>query len=449
LLASPLAAQNPPAGTHPAAGGPPGTVRLTLEEAKQRALTTSKLLAAANLNIESKGYAIRAAKANYFPAISGGALYLHFNDDLGTVLSGGGRHVTGPKGKPLVTFPTFAVNVPILNQDSSWAYVTAVQPLTDLLKVRQGVKIAQADQGIAQAQHDKGVRELVSGVEQLYWGLLAARRLQAGAAESVRGAELVAKTGLLEARTALLEARQGAQQVDKQVAELQEKMNGLLDLPLCTVLDLVEPPLPVVPFRCADDVIGLALAVSPEVHEAQETVAKVQAAVAAGKLEYVPSVAVMGGYVNQQAQDYVQPNVGFVGAVATYTFVDWGKRRSVIRERQALQAAAGLKLAQTEDDVRQKVVKAFREVTESQQTLQLAQEMVVLRKEAVKKATTPEAMRNPTAVLEASKNAMLAEVDLVKADLAYRIAYVELMSLADGPRADAAACLPGAAHGGH
>jgi hypothetical protein len=93
---------------------------------------------------------------------------------------------------------------------------------------------------------------------------------------------------------------------------------------------------------------------------------------------------------------------------------------------------ATLKLQQTQDDVRQKAVKAFREVAETQVALGTAQEMVGLRKEAEKLATTPEALRNPAALaalLEVTKNRMLAEVDAIKADLAYRQAYVNLMTL--------------------
>jgi hypothetical protein len=52
-------------------------------------------------------------------------------------------------------------------------------------------------------------------------------------------------------------------------------------------------------------------------------------------------------------------------------------------------------------------------------------------------------------MLEASKNAMLAEVDYVKADLAYRIAYVELMSLIENPCVEAASCHPSMTHSGH
>jgi outer membrane protein TolC len=422
-LAGPVAAQGPPAAA------PPAVMRITLEEAKQRALSTNKLINLAGLNVQSKEYAVKAMRASYFPQFNGTAMYFHFNDDLGKVLTTPGRTVSGPFGKPLVTFPASTFETAVAQQDSSMFMVGAIQPITDLLKVRQGVRIARADQGIAQAQLEKGIRDLVSGVEQLYWGLLAARRIEAGARESLRGAELLAKTKILEARTALVEARQALQQVEKQVADLQEQMNGLLDLPLCTQLELVEPALPLLPFHCAEEVIDLALASSPELREAQQTIAKADAAVAAGKLDYVPSIAAVGGYANQQVANYVQPNIGYVGLIGTYTFVDWGKRKNVVRERQMLVGMASLKLQQTQDEVRQKATKAFREVAESQEALKSAEELVVLRKEAEKKATTPDALRNPKALIDATQARMLAEVDAVKADLAYRTAYVKLMSL--------------------
>jgi outer membrane protein TolC len=301
--------------------------------------------------------------------------------------------------------------------------VNVIQPITDLLKVRQGVKIAQADEQIAKADLEKGTRELVSGVEQLYWGLLAARRIQKGALEGVRGAELLARTETLEARTALVEARQALLQVEKQVADLQEQLNGLLDLPLCTSLDLVEPPLPVLAFRCVDEVIGRALAASPEIRKAQQTIAKAQAAVAAGKLDYVPSIAGFGGYLNQTAASYIQQDIGYFGVLGTYTFVDWGKRRNTINERKTLTSMASVQLQQTEDEIRQKAQKAFREVVQAQQERNAAQAMLDLRKEGEKQALAPATM------MAAVKARMLAEVDFIKADLAYRQAYVQLMSL--------------------
>jgi outer membrane protein TolC len=421
------AAQVAPAVPAPPGAAPhPAAVRLTLEEAKHRALANNKLVQIGNLNAEAKEFAVRAARADYFPKVTGSVMYFHFNDDLGTVLTGGGRTVSGPRGRPLFTFPTTAVNAAVLNENSTFTNLNVLQPLTDLLKVRQGVKIAQADQEIARLEVEKGIRDLVSGVEQLYWGLLAVQRIRAGALEGLRGAELLAKTGTLEARTALVEARQGLQQADKQLHDLQEQLNALLDLPLCTVLELVEPPLPGLPVTCAEQAIDMALAGSPEVRQAQQTILKAQAALTAGKLDYVPSIAVIGGYANQTVADYIQPNIGYIGVLGSYTFVDWGKRRNVIRERRNLVTMASLKLAQTQDEIRQKAAKAFREVQETGAAVRTAQEMAVLRREAEKKAAAP------ADLIAASKARALAEVDAVKAELAYRQAHVQLMSLLSG-----------------
>src|SRR5207253_11521948 len=126
----------------------------------------------------------------------------------------------------------------------------------------------------------------------------------------------------------------------------------LIDVPACTQFDLIEPPLPLAPVQCADEAVGLALANSPEIREAEQKIAKAHAAVGAAKLDYVPSIAIVGGYSIQTAADYIQPNIGFVGVIGSYTFVDWGKRRNTIRERDQFVAMATLKLQQTQDTVR-------------------------------------------------------------------------------------------------
>jgi outer membrane protein TolC len=434
LHATGLAQEPVQRSTLPAAGGvgaailpsqaaSPATVRLTLDEIKQRAVADNKLLQLAALNVQSKGYATRAARALYFPQIIGSEFYFHFNEDLGTVLSTHGRTISTPHGAPLVTFPPVAFTAAVMNQNSAFTTVAALQPITDLLKIRQGVRIAQADEQIAQAQMEKGRRELLSGVEQLFWGLLTAQRLRAGALAAAGGIEALAKTGNLEARTALVEGQQGLQQVSNQVADLQEQLAILLDMPTSTQFELTEPPVPPAPVQSAEEAVCLALANSPEIREAEQNIAKARAAVRAAKLDYVPSVAVIGGWTNQTAADYMQPDIGYIGVMGNYTFVDWGKRRNTIREREQLIGMATLKMQQTQDTVRQDTLKSFREYEGSQQALKLAGEMVGLRTEAQKAA------KDPSAQFKAGKDVMTAQVDYAKADLAVRIAYVKLAAL--------------------
>ena len=52
----------------------------------------------------------------------------------------------------------------------------AADVITKLIAVSAAVDLARADEGVAAAQLDKGTRDLLSGVAQAYYGLLAAKR---------------------------------------------------------------------------------------------------------------------------------------------------------------------------------------------------------------------------------------------------------------------------------
>src|SRR5262245_8560011 len=79
-----------PTSEAPAPGAAPAR-RLTLEEAKQLALTDNKSLGLARLSIEEKRHAKAAVWKDYFPKFLGNVTYLRFNDDLGSVLTVPGR----------------------------------------------------------------------------------------------------------------------------------------------------------------------------------------------------------------------------------------------------------------------------------------------------------------------------------------------------------------------
>ncbi len=109
--------------------------------------------------------------------------------------------------------------------------------------------------------------------------------------------------------------------------------------------------------------------------------------------------------------------------MGTYTFLDWGKRRNVLGQRNNSVALAQTNLEQTQEEVQQSARKAFREFVQSQEALRNAAEMVQLRKEAVKGAVVPASR------FAAAKAEGLAEVEYIKADLAYRTTYAQLISL--------------------
>jgi outer membrane protein TolC len=97
-------------------------------------------------------------------------------------------------------------------------------------------------------------------------------------------------------------------------------LRNLLGIAPGTKLELVEPHLPIPTFHSAEELVTIAVANSPEVHAAYQDVVKAHAAVAAAKVDYLPNVAVVGGWANQTGADYIQQNFEYVGVVGSYTF---------------------------------------------------------------------------------------------------------------------------------
>jgi outer membrane protein TolC len=301
------------------------------------------------------------------------------------------------------------------------------QPITKLIAVNAAVQLARADEGTAQAQLDKGTRDLLSGVAQAYQGLLGARRIQTALELQAKLLEQAAAAKPVpELRVALLEVRQGLAQVQGQVRDLNDQLDSLLDLPPCTVLEPVDPVPADLPVRCADDAVRMGLAHDPEVREAEQGVAKAHAALKIAKMAYLPDVNVVGGYANQTGASYIQPNIGYLGLTGTYTFWEWGKKRDQLRQRQTTVALAQQNLQVTIDKVQLEARKAFSSFEEARDAYRLAGEMVQARKDAEKDAAGPAALK---AKAETSK----AELQYMKAEIAYRVAHAQLAGLIEEP----------------
>jgi outer membrane protein TolC len=418
LLVNSLPLRAQPAPARPDTLPPAANVRrLTLDEARQLAQQNNKELNLARLNVEEKRHATNAARKDYLPKLIGSVTYFRFNDDLGTVL-------TVPTGRFGLLQPGgVAKEVSVFNRDSSLSTIFVAQPITKLIAVNAATQIARADEGAAQAQLDRGTREVLSGVSQAYQGLLGAQRIAAALELQVQLLEqLTAAKPEPELQIGLLEARQALLQVRAQAHELMQTLDDLLDLPSCTVLELVDPLPPELTVRCEDEAAQLALGHSPEVREAEQSIAKADAAMKVAKMAYLPDVNVIGGYANQQVASYVQPNIGYIGVTGSYTFWEWGKKRDVKRQREMDIALAHQNVRVVVDKVQSEARKAFAAYEQAREELRLAGEMVRLRKEAEKAAAGP-------AAFKAKADTSKAELEYMKAEITYRVAHAKLAGL--------------------
>lgn len=417
--------------------GPPA-YRVTLEEAKERALTHNKQLELGRLNVQEKQIAISAAKRDYLPKVLGLAAYLHFDEPLGTVVTTRSRTRVGqtirilPGGPgiqvPTVTIPTRSTAVNVVNQDTAIGTLMVAQPITKLIGVSVLVDLARADAEIADAQLEKGKRELLSGVAQAYYALYAARRIQA--ALSLQASvldQLLQVKPAPELRLAALELRKGLVEADKQIAELTEVLSQLLGLPPGTCLELVESPFPPVPVACADEAAQHALTNNPQIREAQQNINKARAGLRAAKMDYLPDVNVIGGYSGQTAADYIQENFAFVGVTASYTFWDWGKRKEVKRQRETQIAVAHQNVEVTIETVQLEARKAFLAYRQAEEDLKIANEVVTARQDAEKDA------KDPAALLAAKAATAKAQLEQMQAELNARLAHAKLLAAIGQP----------------
>ena len=156
------------------------------------------------------------------------------------------------------------------------------------------------------------------------------------------------------------------------VKELTASLNMLLGYAIDTELELVTPvtPMEEISLKEAAD---KAMAANPEVVEAEQTVAKAHAASKLSKLDYVPDVAVMGGYVyNANAIPLLPRDFSFIGIMGSYNLFDFGKREHTIQERNAQVSMAETALQLTKAKVAAAMKNSYFEMDRSRQLSELA-----------------------------------------------------------------------------
>jgi outer membrane protein TolC len=312
------------------------------------------------------------------------------------------------------------VPVNIFEQDQTSVNVSVVQPITPIFAVRQLVKIARADENIARAKAGMPVAEQVSLVEKNYFDLLIAQRelVSAGAeARTVRVTDMADTIGA--ARSWLL--------AESTVKELTASLDEMLGLPAGTRLEPV-PPEPLVEDLSLADAVTNATAGSADVIEAEQTAAKARAGSTLAKMEYFPSIGIIGGYTHQRliSNTVLPHDFAYVGFMLTYTLFDSGKRERGVKEGNAQAKMAELAAELTKAKVASAVRSSYLELERSRELYQLTRRMVA-----------------PTGVVlatyvsdgqEMDPSQAKLEAELFRAELEYRQAYARVKSLMVGSR---------------
>jgi outer membrane protein TolC len=394
---------------------PAGARRVTLEEAKQMAADASNpMVRLAQLSVEVAKQHRLGVQGLYYPNIGTQFANLHLNKETGFVV--------GERLGVMVPVNIFEKNQTDFN-------VAAVQPVTPLLSVYQLVKIARADENIAKAKAGIPVAETAANVEKNFFDLLVAQRELTSAeadAKKIQAKWLTASnTGAptisSEQETETLGAEKAVVQSTSKVKELTASLNEMLRLPDGTRLELV-PPQPLVEDVSLTNAVEKAVA-NPELIEAEQTAVKAHAGLTLTKLQYVPTVAITGGYANQNAinNNVLPKDFSYIGVIATFTIFDGFKREHSVKEVQAQAEMADMAVQLTKAKVAAGVKSSYFELDRSRQLYQLARR-VVSAAQVVDASYRPD---NPDAASAQAK----MEADMFRAEFEYRQAYAKLKAL--------------------
>jgi outer membrane protein TolC len=349
--------------------------RITLEEAKAQATQPpNALIRLGELEIEAAKQHRLATRSDFLPKLSSTFLNLHFNKFMGDVIT---------VQRPVLGTVT-TIGLPLAGKDQTLVAVSAAQPITPIFKITQAVNIAKADEEIARSKAHAQATAAQSVTEKYYGLLVAQRRYAFLKANAEQMARKTAFDSGASDDPALLTVAEGLASSSLQVKQRAAELNDLLAFPQDTELELAPPEINY------DDDLSLVEAVqeaqsnNPDVIAAQQNVVKAKAAAKLSKLDYIPDVALTGGYVyNGNALPLLPRDFSYIGVIGAYNLFDFGKREHTIKERNAQVAMAETAVELAKAKAAASAKQSYYEMERSRQLSELrhgASEMVRIQK---------------------------------------------------------------------
>ena len=367
--------------------------KIGLQEAIDLAIQQNHAVKMAHYEVAAQQEKKRNAYSDYFPNITNESNAIHITN-LERIEVPPGTFGAVPGG-PLI--PSATTYLTQGNLDYQTSGTMLAQPITQLIKIHDANKVAEADLKTSEASERKTITDVVYKVQELYYRVLTTQLQQkaaelqitsseeslAEAREQNKNGELL-EVALVESRANSLEAKQTLLTADMQISTLAIQLNDALGLPLNTKLDL-DPNINTafdVPAR--DEALRIALANNPEVQEAIHKVEKARAATGAAKAEYIPDITGFARYSYQNGVPFLDHNFGTFGVRFTYDLFDAGKRRSLIHERQDEVSEAEENLERVKDGIAVQITTIYNRLETTRTMIDVAKESLAARQESAR-----------------------------------------------------------------
>jgi outer membrane protein TolC len=411
--------------------------KIGLQEAIDLAVRQNHAVKMAHYEVAAQQEKKRNAYSDYFPNITNESNAIHITN-LERIEVPPGTFGQVPGG-PLIPATTTYLTQGNLDYQTSGTMLA--QPITQLIKIHDANKIAEADLKSSEASERKAITEVVFKVQQLYYRVLTtqlqrkAAELQitsseenlAEAREQNKNGDLL-QVALVESRANSLDAKQTLLNTEMTISTLTTQLNDVLGLPLDTKLDLNPDVNTAFDVPARDEALRTALTNNPEVQEAIQKVAKARAAEGAAKAEYIPDVTGFARYSYQNGVPFLDHNFGTFGVNFKYDLFDAGKRRSLIRERGDEVSEAEENLARVKDEIGVQITTIYNRLETTRTMIDVAKESLAAHQENArltenqfKEGVSLASQRDAT-----EAQALKAQAGLLEAGLDYLLSRDEL-----------------------
>jgi outer membrane protein TolC len=363
---------------------------LNLQQAVELALRHNHVVRIAALHVEEERHAKEVARSAYLPTLKNDSIFAHTTDTQFIAIPAGGLGVVGGTQIP---GREFIINQGDRNTIASSTGLT--QPLTELFKIKAGNDAARADVNASREKARRTQDDVALKVRELYYKVLVVQSQRSAIQAKIRAIDdlegervqqvkygSTLEVELIESKAEALQAKQDLLTNELQLSDLRMQFNDVVGLPIRAEV-VLDANVPSPSESCErDNCVKLALESHPEIREARAEVEKASAGVRAAKREYIPDVEAFARYSYQENVPFLARNFGTFGVHFSYDVFDGGKKRAMLRERDAQLAQAKENLARINDEIQVGVQSAYNKVQRTQQMVAVSQELLATRQEA-------------------------------------------------------------------
>src|ERR1700757_747834 len=364
---------------------------ITLQEAVQLALQHNHDVRISGYTVDEKQHAKEVARSSYFPSIRNDSSFMHVTDTQLIQITSGSLGIA--EGTPIPSGNAI-INQGGKNFVTSGTQIT--QPLTTLLKIKRENDVVQAELKVSREKAHLTESDVALAVHQVYYSILIAQAhrsatqarikasedLQGERVEQVRFGSTLEQE-LIDSRAQLLQAKQEILTTDLQLSDLKLKLNDLTGMPLTPSVEL-DSFAPEFQNTCPrEECVSAAVSAHPEILAARAEVQKAEAAVRFAKTDmWVPDVEAFARYSYQENVPFLARNFGTFGVHLGYDVFDSGRKKALVKERQAQLSQAKENLAKLTDGVEVSVQTAYNKLERTQQMMKVSEEILSLRTES-------------------------------------------------------------------